>query len=334
MAIRIAIDAMGGDNAPDVVVQGAVNALNGSAGDLEVLLVGQEDAIRAETAKVEEEDRLPLRVVHAPEKIEMDEAPTSAVKSKRRSSIHVGLSAHAKRRVHGFVSAGNTGAIMAAALFILGRLDGVARPSVIAFFPTTKSYCIVLDAGTNMDCRPEHLLQFAKMGSVYASALMKRENPGVALLNVGEEAGKGNEQVKAAYRLLEASPDIHFRGNAEGRDILHHAADVIVCDGFVGNTLLKFGESIASVFPGMIAEEMARQGLSEADRQIVLKVFSAVRRRFNYEEYGGAPLLGVNGNVIIGHGGSTVLAVERMILMAAEIAREEVVGAIADVINT
>lgn len=324
---------MGGDKAPSVVVEGAIRALQSSEDDLEVLLVGQEEEVEAELANAAEADELPLHVVHAPEVIDMGEAPAAAVKSKQRSSIHVGLGALKKGQAHGFVSAGNTGAVMAASLFILGRLKGVARPSVIGFFPTTRSYSIVLDVGANVDCRPEHLLQFAKMGSVYASMVMKRDEPVVALLNVGEEPGKGTDQLKAAYELLAAAPDINFRGNIEGRDLLHHAADVVVCDGFVGNVLLKFGESVASAFPQMIAKEMDRQSLSEGDRLPILKVLSAVRQRFNYEEYGGAPLLGVDGNVIIGHGGSTARAVERMILMAAEEAREGIVGAIAEAIG-
>ncbi len=325
---------MGGDKAPSVIVQGAVRALQTGEDDLEVMLVGREDEVSAELRRVDGAADLPLFVVDAPEVIGMGEAPAAAVKSKKSSSIHVGLGAHKKGAAQGFVSAGNTGAVMAASLFILGRLAGVARPSVIGFFPTTTSYCIVLDVGTNVDCRPEHLLQFAKMGSIYAKTVMKRENPVIALLNVGEEPGKGNEQVKDAFDLLDSAPDLNFRGSIEGRDLLHHAADVVVCDGFVGNVLLKFGESVASAFPHMIAEEMERRQLSSEDRNVVGGVLSAVRQRFNYEEYGGAPLLGVDGNVIIGHGGSTARAVERMIHTAAEEAREGVVGAIADAIRT
>lgn len=322
MAIRVAVDAMGGDKAPSVVVEGAIRALEASGGDLEVLLVGQEDALQTEIAQRKgATDLLPLHIVHAPDVIAMDEAPAAAVKSKRGSSIHVGLGAVREGRAHGFVSAGNTGAIMAASLFILGSLQGVARPSVVSFFPTTKGHCIILDVGTNVDCRPEHLLQFARMGSIYASTVMQLENPRVALVNLGEEARKGNEQVKAAYKLLQASPGINFCGNIEGRDILHHMADVVVCDGFVGNILLKFGESVASAFPQMIAEEMEQQAFSDPDKKMVRNVLSAVRLRFSYEEYGGAPLLGVNGNVMIGHGGSTVRAIERIILMAADVAR-------------
>ena len=332
MAIRIAVDAMGGDHAPTVVVEGAIRAAKASP-ETHVLLFGPEDVIKAELQSAGGADGLPIHVVHAPEVIGMGEAPAAAVKSKQASSIHLGLGAHKQGKADGFISAGNTGAVMAASLFILGRLPGVARPSVIGFFPTTESYCIVLDVGTNVDCKPEHLLQFAKMATVYARAVMKRENPIVALMNVGEEPGKGNEQVKAAFELLSREPGINFRGNIEGRDVLHHAADVVVCDGFVGNVMLKLGESVASAFPQMIKEEMGRLQSTDEEKQAVWRILSGVQKRFNYEEYGGAPLLGVNGNVLIGHGGSTARAVERMILMAAEEARQDVAGTIASLLG-
>ena len=326
---------MGGDQAPAVVVEGAIHALNASDSDLEVFLVGRQDALQAEIAHRQDlVERLPLRIVHAPDAIGMDEAPASAVKTKPGSSIHIGLGAMREGKAHAFVSAGNTGAIMAASLFVLGALQGVARPSIVAFFPTIKGHCILLDVGTNVDCRPEHLLQFAKMGSIYASTVMQLPRPKVALVNLGEEARKGNEQVKAAYKLLQASPDIHFCGNIEGRDLMHHMADVVVCDGFVGNIILKFGESVASAIPRMMEEEMVRRAFSDADKQVVQEALSAVRLRFSYEEYGGALLLGVNGNVMIGHGGSSVRAIERMILVAADVARHGALEAMNQAFST
>ncbi|MEX1054723.1 MAG: phosphate acyltransferase PlsX [Rhodothermales bacterium] len=332
MAIRIAVDAMGGDRAPTVVVEGAIRAARESD-DLSILLFGPEHLIGAELDAAGFAGELPIQIVNASEVIGMGEAPAAAVKTKQHSSIHLGLGAHKQGEAQAFVSAGNTGAVMAASLFILGRLPGVARPSVIGFYPTTQSYCIVLDVGTNVDCKPEHLLQFAKMATVYAAAVMKRENAVVALMNIGEEPGKGNEQVKAAYELLSKEPGLNFRGNIEGRDLLHHAADIVVCDGFVGNVMLKLGESIASAFPHMIGAEMARLNATDEERQIVKRVLSGVQKRFNYEEYGGAPLLGVNGNVLIGHGGSSARAIERMILMAAEEARQDVAGTIASLLR-
>jgi len=328
MAIRIAVDAMGGDNAPAAVVEGAIRAA-GEDPDVRVLLVGPEQLIFEEINKSGGVDDSRIQVVNAIDVIEMGEAPAAAVKNKQRSSIHVGLGAHKQGKAEAFISAGNTGAVMAASLFILGRLPGVARPSVLGFFPTTQSYCVVLDVGTNVDCRAEHFVQFARMGSVYASVVMKRENPVIGLLNIGEERGKGNDQTKSAFDALSGAPDINFKGNVEGRELMHHVADVVVCDGFVGNVMLKFGESMATAFPHMVAEEMQRQRLSEQEMGLVVRVLSAVRKRFNYEEYGGAPLLGVDGHVLIGHGGSTPRAFERMILTAAEEARGDVAGAIA-----
>lgn len=317
---------MGGDRAPGVVVDGALRAA-GQAPDLDVLLFGPEARLREELASRPGTER--LRIVDAPEVIGMGEAPAQAVKTKQRSSIHLGLLAHKQGEADAFVSAGNTGAVMAASLFILGRLPGVARPSVMGFYPTTQSYCFVLDMGTNVDCKPEHLLQFARMGVIYARAVAKREDPVVALMNIGEEPGKGNEQVKAAFELLQQAPGLNFRGNIEGRDLLHHAADVVVCDGFVGNIMLKLGESLATAFPRMVAAEMERQGLGADEQQLIGRVLGGVQKRFNYEEYGGAPLLGVNGNVLIGHGGSTPRAIERMILTAAEEVKQDVPAAIA-----
>lgn len=328
MATRIAVDAMGGDKAPAVVIEGAIRAVKVDS-DLEILLFGPEESLRDELKSAGVSDGLPILVVDAPEVIGMGEAPAAAVKTKQRSSIHLGLGAHKQGKADAFVSAGNTGAVMAASLFILGRLPGVARPSIMGFFPTTESYCVVLDVGSNVDCKAEHLVQFARMGSIYASAVMKRERPVVGLLNIGEEPGKGNEQVKAAYDALSGTTDINFKGNVEGRDLMHHVADVVVCDGFVGNVMLKFGESMATAFPHMVAAEMARQGLDDAQKQLVGQVLAAVRKRFNYEEYGGAPLMGVDGHVLIGHGGSTGRAIERMILAAAEEAREDVAAEIA-----
>lgn len=323
MAIRIAVDAMGGDAAPAVVVDGVVRAVRNGGTSARIILFGLQDDVQAELEKHDVSD-LPIEFVHAPEVIGMGEAPASAVKSKQRSSIHLGLSAHKQGAADAFVSAGNTGAVMAASLFILGRLPGVARPAVIGFFPTTQSYSIVLDIGTNVDCKPEHLVQFARMGAIYAKHVAGRENPTIGLLNIGEEPGKGNEQVKAAYQLLEAQEDLNFRGNVEGRDILHHAADVVVCDGFVGNVMLKLGESVATALVQMVGAEMKRLEMSDAEKSVVARVLGGVKRRFDYEEYGGASLLGVDGNVLIGHGGSSAQAIARMIETAVSVVDKRV----------
>ncbi len=329
MALRVAVDAMGGDAAPAVVVEGVLQALEAAPGRLEIQLYGPRSVVEAELAARQALGREGLRLVDAPDVIGMAESPAVAVKTKLCSSIHLGLQAVARGEADAFASAGNTGAIMAAALFILGRLPEVSRPSVVGFFPTTKGRCLVLDIGTNVDCKPEHLLQFARMGSIFVERVWRVERPVVGLLNVGEEPGKGNALTKAAYELLQAAPDLNFRGNVEGRDLMHHAADVVVCDGFVGNVMLKLGESMVTAFVEMLRQEMQAQGLDTAQQRQVLGLLRGVLRRFDYEEYGGAPLLGVNGAVVIGHGSSSARAIARMIQAAAELVEQDVVRSIA-----
>lgn len=331
MPKRIAVDAMGGDQAPSVVVEGAVEAAQRAEGDLVLLLFGPE----AQVEQALEEHggaagELPIQVVDAPEVIGMGEAPAAAVKRKQRSSIHLGLGACKKGQADAFASAGNTGAVMAASLFILGRLPEVDRPAVIGIIPTLEGRSLLLDVGTNVDCRPAHLAQFARMGSVYVERVWERKNPTTALLNVGEEPGKGNEQVKAAYKLLDQMPDLHFVGNVEGRDLFIHAADVVVCDGFVGNIILKFGESMATtMLSKMVQRELKRQGVSPKEKSVVQSVLRGVQKPFDYEARGGVPLLGVGGNVLIGHGSSSARAIERMILAAGKVAEENVAASIA-----
>lgn len=323
MDVRIAVDAMGGDHAPSAVVEGALRA----ASEVNVVLVGPSETIGAQLDSHGGSGS--VEVVDAPEVIEMGEAPAVAIKGKPRSSIHIGLGLCKNGQADAFVSAGNTGAVMGASLFILGRAAGVSRPAVIGYFPSPRGVCIVLDVGTNMDCKPEHLAQFARMGNIYARSVLGRENPRVGLLNVGEEPGKGDELTKAAFPLLESDDQLNFVGNVEGRDVLMGAADVVVCDGFVGNVLLKFGESVASVLPMFIGAEVKANPVPQEHLVSFQKIFGGVKRHFDYEQYGGAPLLGVNGTVLIGHGGSSARAVERMILTAAQAARRNVSGEIA-----
>ncbi len=333
--MRIAVDAMGGDQAPAVVIEGAVRAATRAEGALHLLLFGPEARVEEALQAHPEAAELPLRVVDAPETIGMGEAPAQAVKRKQRSSIHLGIGAHAQGQADAFVSAGNTGAVMAASLFILGRVPGVERPTVMGFVPTTESYCILLDVGTNVDCKPEHLAQFARMGAIYAKEVMNRPEPRIALMNVGEEPGKGNEQVKETFAILSAAEGLNFVGNIEGRDLLHHAADVAVCDGFVGNVMLKMGEAIGTtLLKHLAAKEMERQGLSQEERAVVARVLSGIKEPFDYEARGGVPLLGVDGTVVIGHGSSSPRAVERMILTARDVAEQDVTGAIATAFST
>jgi len=327
MSVRVAVDAMGGDHAPGVVVDGCVDAARELGDEVTILLVGRADAIRP-LLEAHDTDGLGIQLIDAPDVIGMAESPSTALKSKPHSSIHVGLHLQKEGVADAFVSAGNTGAVMAAAAFVLGRLPGVSRPAIIGYYPTTRSFALVIDVGTNVDCRPEQLVQFAQMASIYAERVLQREAPVVGLMNVGEEPGKGNDQAKAAFPLLQQAQGIQFRGNMEGRDLMQHAADIVVCDGFVGNIMLKLGESIATELPRMLAEEMARQQMPPGEQAIVARALEGVRRRFDYQEYGGVPLLGVDGNVIIGHGGSTARAIRRMVRAAADLVREDVSGLI------
>ena len=309
---------MGGDDAPDVIVEGALLALRSTPVPLRVVLYGQASSLQQ---MLPEEGSRDITIVDAPEVIGMGDPPVAAVRTKRQSSVHVGLREHRQGRTDAFLSAGNTGATVAASLFILGRLPGVARPTLPSYYPTTHGVCLLLDVGSNMDSKAEHLLQFGQMGAAYCRLLMGMDNPRVGLLSVGEEPGKGNELVKAANRLLARAHNVHFVGNVEGRDILHHGADVVVCDGFVGNVILKLGESIMTALPALARQQIGRLGMDDAVASSIDRIFEGVAAKFNPEEYGGgAPLLGIDGTVFIMHGRSTARAVERCILMAARAA--------------
>jgi phosphate acyltransferase len=327
MSIRVAVDAMGGDHAPSVAVHGCVDAARAMGDSVQVLLFGPQ----GELTPLLEEAGSPsnVTVVDAPQVIGMSESPAAAVKGKPDSSICLAAGAVRHGHADAFVSAGNTGAVMAAGLFILGRLRGVSRPAVIGHYPTIKGFCVLLDVGTNVDCKPEHLRQFAHMGAIYSERVLKVEKPTVGLLNIGEEPGKGNEQAKAAHQLLSDSSGLNFVGNIEGRDVMRHGADVVVCDGFVGNVVLKLGESVAHIIPQMIGEEMERQKMSADDKGVVARALEGVSKRFDYEEYGGVPMLGIEGTVILGHGGSKEKAFENMVRAAVETARQDVAGSIS-----
>lgn len=320
---------MGGDYAPANVVAGACEAIHDAAGRLHLVLVGPEDTIRAALRDYGHQAGSfppPLEsysIVHAPEVIDMHDLPTAALKTKRKSSIGVGLHLQKDGQTQAFVSAGNTGAVLSAATLILGRIHGISRPTIGAMVPTAKAPCLLVDAGTNVDCRPQHLFEFAVMGSIYVSALHNLRNPRVGLLSIGEEDTKGNEASLAAFKLLRKST-LNFIGNVEGRDIFSGDLDVIVCDGFVGNILLKFGES----FPSFLKTKFrAFADANVSGKVIGLLVRNALRRvmkDLDYQEHGGVPLLGINGVAIIGHGKSTPRAIKNMIFRAEEMVRKGV----------
>lgn len=317
--MRIALDAMGADRHPAVEVEGALQALREVPGDYELVLVGDEARIASELAQHEGVPRDRISIVHAAQRIEPGESPASAVRRKPDSSIVAGLTLQKEGAVDAFVSAGSTGAVMAASHFLLRPLPGVARPTVATVLPTAADPIVMLDAGANVDSKPFHLLQFAQLGAIYARDVLRRPEPRVGLLNIGEEAEKGDELALETYRLLSES-GLRFVGNIEGRDIIHGGFDVLVTDGFVGNVLLKFYESVAAFFIGLLKREIASSG-AELD-------LSEIYRTLDYTEYGGAPLLGVNGLSIICHGGSPPRAIRNAIRVAIRAVETDMVGSI------
>ena len=329
--LTIAVDAMGGDHAPAHVVEGALLAAREGAGRFAVTLVGREDAVRAELRRLAAPEGL-LGLVHASEVVEMHDAPNAALKAKRDSSMAVGIALHRDGKADAFVSAGNTGAVLSASTLILGRVRGVGRPTIGALLPTASRPCFLVDAGANVDCKARHLYEFAVMGSIYVASMLGVERPRVGLLNVGEEEGKGNEVSQETYALLKASA-LNFAGNVEGRDILRGAVDVVVCDGFVGNILLKFGESIPAFFKAKFTALAAGSLTAKLAGLAARKSLRAVMKELDYQEHGGVPLLGVNGVSIIGHGGSPPKAIKNMILRAEETARHRINQRIEDALH-
>lgn len=315
---RIALDVMGGDDSPDVPLAGAAAALaEAGEGAFRILAVGDPVAIEAAVGRTPELDPAALEILPARERIEPDEPPAHAVRRKRDSSIVVGLQAVRDGEADAFISAGSTGAVMAGSWLVLGALPGVDRPAVGASFPTSDGPTLVLDAGANVGSRPEHLHQFARLGAVYARDLVHIDAPRIGLLNVGEEEEKGDDVAVAAHRLLRADPTLNFVGNVEGHQIIRARCDVLVCDGFVGNALLKFYESIAGFVLGLLRERFA------GARRELEEIFQFL----DYTEYGGAPLLGVNGVSIICHGSSPPRAIKNAVRVALESVRS---GMVAD----
>ncbi len=320
--MRIALDAMGGDEAPLKIVEGGLQALKESGNRFELVLVGRKQEVEGEISRLSGSG-LNYSIVDATEVIKMDETPNTALKQKRDSSIVVGAYLHKERKVDAFVSAGNTGAFMAASTLILGRVKGVGRPAVGTPLPTVTGTCFLIDSGANSDSRPHHIVEFGVMASIFVREIMKKEDPTVGLLNIGEEASKGNELAQASYPLLEKS-GLNFIGNIEGRDILAGKADVVLCDGFVGNIVLKFAESILPTLRSRFKLFASGNVLRMVQAGLMAKTLKKVLKGFSYEAYGGAPLLGVNGVSIIGHGSSSVLAVKNMVFRAEEMVNHNI----------
>jgi len=327
--MRIVVDAMGGDGAPAVEVEGAAVALAEGAPDLEIRLVGDEEKVRGEMARLGVGGERRLSVVHAPERIEMGEDPARQVRRRKGSSIAVATRLLHDREADGLVSAGNTGAVVASSLLTLGRIPGVRRPGIATFLPSPTGGAVLLDVGANSDCTPQHLVQFAVMGTIFARRVLGRPDPKVGLLNIGEESSKGNRLVQTTYPLLAEGP-LNFVGNVEGRDIFRGGVDVVVCDGFVGNVVLKFSESVIHLLKHMVREEIGDGLRSKLGALLLRPVFRSLSQQLNYEEYGGAPLLGIDGVVIIAHGSSSARAIASAVRVAVRFARERINDFIRD----
>ncbi len=303
--MRIALDAMGGDFAPDAIVKGAVLAAQELKNDEEILLIGKEDAIRALLQEYGYTGSN-ISVMHASQVIEMGEHPTKALTQKPDSSIAVGYGLMKAQKVDAFCSAGNTGAMLVGAMFSVKAIEGILRPSIAGFVPKLSGGLgVILDVGANADCKPEVLEQFGEIGSIYAKYVLDIQNPKVGLMNLGEEEGKGTMNTQAAHQRLKANKDINFIGNIEGRDLFNDKADVIVCDGYTGNIILKMAESLYDILN---------------EKNIKDPFFD----KFNYEAEGGSPILGINGNAIIGHGVSSPRAICNMVLQAQKMAASKI----------
>jgi glycerol-3-phosphate acyltransferase PlsX len=312
----IALDAMGSDRAPKPEVEGAIQAARHL--DVRVLLVGQEEVIRAELSRHISARVLPIEVVHASEVITMDDKAAQAVRAKRDSSMRVGLRLVRDGQASGFVTAGNTGAAMATAKLVLGGLSGLDRPALAAAFPTAiGTAALLIDVGANVDCKPENLEQFAVMGEIYFRSIFGTRRPRVGLLSIGEEESKGNELTREAFQRLKQLP-LNFVGNVEGRDLYNGDVDVIVADGFVGNVALKISEGVANLVRATLKETLKATITRQVGYLLSRSAFSDFKRRLDHTEYGGAPLLGVKGACIITHGSSNANAIKNAVRVAAE----------------
>lgn len=324
---RIILDAMGGDNAPGAIIEGAMLALT-EYPDLEITLVGRESVI-AEQLERYAYDKERASIVHAEEVIEMAEAPVAAVRAKKDSSLVVGMNLVAEGKGDAFVTAGSTGATVAGGTLIVRRAKNVQRPALAPVIPTTKGPALLIDCGANVDCRPEHLLQFGVMGSIYMREVMGIESPRVGLVNNGAEEEKGNALTKEAHQLLKSS-GLNFVGNVEARDLPLGACDVIVCDGFVGNVVMKLMEGCAVCFSNMLKQEFLRKTRYQIGAALAKPALRSFKKQMDYTEYGGALLLGVNGGVVKAHGSSNAKAIKNAIRQARTFAQQGTVKLIKE----
>lgn len=325
----ITVDAAGGDYYPENPVKGGLEALEAND-SLRIIFAGPSDIIEKELEKHSyDSDR--VEILHAPDIVTMDDSASAAIKTKPNSSIAAGIKAHKEGTCDAFVSAGNTGALLAASTLILGKLPGVHRPTIAATFPTVKGMSLLIDAGANLELKPEYYLQFAKMASIFSREVLGVENPTIGLVNVGEEEEKGTEAHKTAYNLLKELDN--FKGNIEGKDILSGKTDIFLTDGFNGNVILKFGESIPGMLKQVFGKAIKELGLSENEQKLVHKLLSVSMQSFDYQTVGGVPFLGINGVSLVGHGGSSPEAIKNMILNAAVVVEQRINDKIVSSLN-
>jgi len=328
--MRVALDAMGGDYAPAVTIEGAIETVNDFEG-IDVILVGDENSIKR---KLDSKRHLPNRISikHASQVVGMDEAPAAAIRKKRDSSIGRAIELVKNGEADAMVSAGHSGVVMATALLFLRTSPGVDRPAIATIMPTLKAPFVLIDAGANLYCKPENLYQFGLMGSAYCSAIFGRTEAKVALLSIGEEDTKGNELTKESFKLLKKA-DINFIGNVDGKDIFTGIADVIVCDGFTGNVVLKISEGLADAIVKILKREIAEQSVGRIAYLLMKSALISFKKKTDYDEYGGAPLLGINGTCIISHGRSSAKAIKNALRVAADFSEKRVYEVIASKIE-
>jgi len=328
--MRIALDAMGGDYAPAVNIEGAFDTISDSP-DIHVILVGDEPVLRKGLeGKRYSSDR--ITILHASQTVGMDESPSSAIRKKKDSSIRRGIDLVRNGEADAFVSAGHSGVVMGTALLCLGTSDMVDRPAIAAIMPTLKAPFVLIDAGANIHCKPKNLLQFALMGNTYCRVILGRAEPRVALMSTGEEDSKGNELTKETYKLLKEA-DVNFIGNIDGKDIFTGNIDVIVCDGFTGNVILKTSEGLADTLIKMLKREVANLASGRIGYLLIKPALKNFKKKTDYDEYGGAPLLGINGACIISHGRSTAKAIRNAIRVASDFAGKKVCEIISSAIE-
>lgn len=326
--VRVAVDAMGGDNAPGEIVKGAVEAVQAEK-DIKVFLVGRQDAVNAELAKYTY-DKEKIEVVHAEEVIEMAEPPVNAIRKKKQSSLIIGMNMIKHQEADAIVTAGSTGATLVGGQVLVGRIKGIERPPLAPLVPTEKGVSLLIDCGANVDARPSHLVQFAQIGSIYMENIVGIKNPRVAILNIGAEEEKGNQLVKETFPLLKECPGINFIGSIEAREIPHGGADVIVCEAFAGNIVLKLYEGVAATLLSKVKEGLMSSLRSKIGALLIKPALKQTLKSFDASQYGGAPLLGLNGLVVKTHGSAKAIDVKNSILQCVTFKQQDINGKIKE----